>query len=129
MNKAFGECHNGWFSTTLCAPVFEQPRSFPQYIGGREYVEWAQTAYHQKYDGGCKNDGFKTVSASHKYGYGGGVCGLASATTQEKPADDAVAPRLIEPSCCDDAERWACQQGGGDWLDSSCKPCPIRRFA
>jgi hypothetical protein len=77
-NTATGKC-GGFFSTTLCSPVFDEPESFPINIAGVQSQEWSQTAYYRKYENGCKNDGYNTVRVTHSCaiteGGGGGGTG------------------------------------------------------
>jgi hypothetical protein len=52
-NYATGKC-GGFFSTTVCNPVFNEPETFPITIAGVQSQEWSQTAYYRKYEGECK---------------------------------------------------------------------------
>jgi hypothetical protein len=63
-NSATGKC-GGTFITTVCNPVFDEPRTFPISIADVQSQEWSQTAYNRKYESGCKNDGFNTVRVTH----------------------------------------------------------------
>lgn len=109
-NEAYGQCHSGWFSTTECAPVFNDPRTFPRYIDGREHVEWSQTAYNRRYNGGCENEpnGIKRVFVIHSCApYGGGGGGNECAGNNwvpcpsEQSSPDLTGPEDPAPLCCD----------------------------
>jgi hypothetical protein len=64
-NFASGGC-GGFFTTTACQPVMNEPTSFPRSIGGVQSQDWAQTSYDRRYDGGCVNNGpARTVITFH----------------------------------------------------------------
>lgn len=106
-NFASGRCSSGFFTTTVCAPVMNEPTSFPVVIKGVQSQDWAQTSYDRKYDGGCVNDGnARTVRTTHScaiadgggpvgcesYGY----CGDGQAWNCTTGQCEAVSPVIID---------------------------------
>jgi len=75
-NFAHGNCLVGYFSTTTCPPIFEEPVTFPTSYNGRLQEEWSETAYDRRANGyDCENDtnpSFRRVATTHACATTGG---------------------------------------------------------